>query len=125
MRTTSRWLSDSVFDWEYEIDSWRFNRKSSVHRAYEYWEHARNLLGSAATQFQLADAVANLKRAINQRLKAIETAYSLRSFTLPNRPTGYLEILESVGLVRPALLKYLLDVRNAIEHEDKRPPSVK
>jgi hypothetical protein len=62
---------------------------------------------------------------MNHRLKAIEKAYHLRSFVFPTRPAHYFEILEAVGLVRPALLKYLLDVRNAIEHNDARPPSQK
>lgn len=125
MRPRSRWLDNAVFGWQAECGSWKINHKSSVHRAYEYWEHARQLLESPTSQFQLADAIANLKRAVNHRLKAIERAYSLRSFPLANRPPSYLAILESVGLVRPALLKYLMDVRNAIEHEDKRPPSPK
>lgn len=125
MSRKSRWLSDELFGGETACDSWKINRRSVVVRAYQYWERARELLDSPCSPFALADGIANLKRSMNHRLKAIEQAYCLRGFVFPNRPMRYLEILETVGLVRPALLKYLLDVRNAIEHNDARPPSQK
>ena len=79
------------------------------------------LLAGSPSRFHLADVVANLKRALNHRLKAIEALYHFRNFNLPENPAGYLEILECLGLVRPALLRYLLDVRNVIEQKDARP----
>jgi len=61
------------------------------------------LLAGSPSRFHLADVVANLKRALNHRLKAIEALYHFRNFNLPENPAGYLEILECLGLVRPAI----------------------
>jgi hypothetical protein len=120
-----RWISNEIFDWEAYRSSSTIKSRSSVQRAYEYWQHSASLLDRSPSQFSLADAVANLKRALNHRLKVIESIYRFRSFNLPGRSNNYLDILETLGLVRPALIKYLLDVRNAIEHQDVRPPSLR
>lgn len=48
--------------------------------------------------------------------------YNLKKITFPNKPGGYLELLESYGIVRPLIMRNLLDIRNDIEHHDVNPP---
>jgi len=97
---------------------------SSWLRAYEIWEHARQLIYSPVNEFSLADGITNLKRSMNSRLQLIEEIYMFKKVGYPNQPKGYLEKLETYGLVRPFIMKELLKIRNDIEHNDVEPPKV-
>lgn len=116
------WISKEVFDWSIGPASGSYVDYDSYIRAYEIWEHSHNLIMYPDSSFDLADGIANLKRSINQRLHLIEKVYKLKSISFPDRPKGYLELLESYGVVRPFILKSLLIVRNDIEHNDAKPP---
>lgn len=118
------WLCDSVLDWDAEIQSYGYTDSEDHLRAYKLWEHAEALLTGDANEFNRVDILSNLKRCLNQRLKFIEKVYSLKKITLSNSPKGYLEYLESLGLVRPYMLKQLMLIRNDIEHNDAPPPNV-
>ncbi|BCS55308.1 hypothetical protein [Geobacter sp. SVR] len=45
-------------------------------RAYEILVHAETILDSAANDLHLIDCIANLKRAINSRLKTLNEIYN-------------------------------------------------
>jgi hypothetical protein len=46
----------------------------------------------------------------------------LKAIPIPDKPSGTLELLEYVGLIRPLMLQRLIEIRNAVEHEDASPP---
>jgi len=117
------WICNSIWDWYPEIQSYGFTSVEDRLRAYKLWEHAEALLTEDSSEFSRVDVVSNLKRCLNQRLKFIEYVYSLKKVALKDSPKGYLEYLESLGLVRPYMLKQLMLIRNDIEHNDAPPPS--
>ncbi len=118
-------LSEKVFDWFSYAESHQALDESFKNRAYELFERSEILLERDMTFDARSECILSLKRTINHRLKTIEKIYSLRSIGLPNKPNGYLELLELCGLVRPLFLKKLMKIRNSIEHEDTNPPSYK
>lgn len=95
-----------------------------VMRPYQILTHSESLINKDSSAFNLADALGNLKRALNHRLQLIERLYQLKTLKFVGIPKGYLEILEKYGLARPYLIKKLMEIRNNIEHKDKKPPSV-
>ncbi|EJR0963233.1 TPA: hypothetical protein NJ348_004542 [Vibrio parahaemolyticus] len=117
------WVRNSIWDWYPEMQSYGFTSVEDRIRAYKLWEHAEALLTEESSEFSRVDVVSNLKRCLNQRLKFIEYVYSLKKVALKDSPKGYLEYLESLGLVRPYMLKQLMLIRNDIEHNDAPPPS--
>ena len=123
MVTTNKWISNDVFNLEYETDSSTVLNIVDLKRAYEVWGHARSLIENNESGFHLSDGIANLKRALNQRLQLIEKIYNFKNIDLEGKPKGYLELLEFFGIVRPFLMKQLLTIRNDIEHRDAEPPS--
>lgn len=115
------WLPNSVINWDAK-SQWGTTFESEWNRAYSIWEHASGLVEGASNDFNLADGITNLKRALNQRLKLIEEIYYFKNIEIPNKPKGYLELLGRYGIVRPYLMKMLLNIRNDIEHNDATPP---
>ena len=118
------WLCDSVLDWSATIESYSYTNEADHLRAYDLWNHADLILTGNANEFNRVDVVSNLKRCLNQRLKFIEHVYSLKKIALSDSPKGYLEYLESLGLVRPYMLKQMMIIRNDIEHNDALPPNI-
>jgi hypothetical protein len=84
-------------------------------------EHAVSLIDAEASEFKIADAIMNLKRAINVRLKLLDELYQF-SYVGALKKMGALERLEAVGLAKPFLIKQLFELRNDIEHNDASPP---
>jgi len=119
----NKWISKDVLTFDYKVESTQVTNIDRMNRAYEIWEHSRGLIESNQTDFHLSDGIANLKRSLNQRLQLIEDLYHLKSIKLEDKPKGYLELLEFLGVVRPFLMKQLLAIRNDIEHRDAQPPS--
>ncbi len=99
--------------------------ESALKRAYEIWERASTLVAHAKNDFDLSDVVLTLKRSVNQRLKTIESSYHLKGKVFDGKPKHYLDLLACLGIIRPLLFHKLLKIRNAIEHEDTKPPSRK
>lgn len=118
------WLSKEVFDWYVSYEGGRLIPEGDFVRAYEIWSHAERILLSGSDEFHRVDSILALKRCLNQRLKFIEQIYNLKQIALPNSPRGYLEYLETFNVVRPLMLKKLLEVRNDIEHNDAEPPGI-
>lgn len=118
------WINQEVLDWKVLNEGGSIVGKHMWLRSYEIWEHAKLLIESSGNEFILSDGILNLKRSLNHRLKKIEELYSLKKLDFPNRPKGYLELLEYYGLVRPYLMRLLLEVRNNIEHNDSLPPNI-
>jgi hypothetical protein len=117
----SVWLDSAILDWTPEFLSGTRQDRERVHRPHQILDHAYRLLVDAPTPFELADALSNLKRAVNSRLQHLEEIYRFASM-FP-RSVGALERLEGVGLAKPFLIRALFDLRNDVEHNDAKPPS--
>ncbi|KSU03221.1 hypothetical protein KF282_1892 [Lactococcus lactis subsp. lactis] len=119
------WLSK---DYLYENVEWN-NSGSSIEssiykeRAYEIWNRANILVENNESLFDLTDGITNLKRSINHRLKSIEKIYNFKKIVFLEKPKGYLELLENFNIIKPYLIKIIMEIRNLIEHEDSPPPS--
>lgn len=118
------WLDDTFLHWYPEMQVSSYTNEKDRLRAYQLWKHAELILTGDTNEFNRVDVVSNLKRCLNQRLKFIEHVYSLKKIALSDSPKGYLEYLESLGLVRPYMLKQLMLIRNDIEHNDAPPPNI-
>ena len=117
----SFWLDSAILDWTPEFLSGTRQERERVLRPHQILDHAYRLLADTPSPFELADALSNLKRAVNSRLQHVEEIYHLAS-TFP-KSVGALERLEGVGLAKPFLIRALFDLRNDVEHNDAIPPS--
>lgn len=119
------WLSK---DYLFENTEW-YTAGSTLYslddqqRAYDIWNRANSLVEKNETLFDLTDGITNLKRSINHRLKLIEKMYNFKKINFPEKPKGYLELLETYNIVRPYLIKFVMEIRNLIEHNDSPPPN--
>jgi len=118
------YLSHEILKWDAHISGSSTSDLDDVMRPYQILAHSESLIKKDSTAFNLADALGNLKRALNHRLQLIERQYQLKTLKFDGMPKGYLELLEKYGLARPYLIKKLMEIRNDIEHKDKKPPRV-
>ncbi len=65
-----------------------------------------------------------LRRVVARRVKALKETYQLRELPIGAKPKYDLELLESFGIIRPFMLRRLIEIRNIIEHQDSSPPPV-
>ena len=116
-------LSQAIFQWPYGVDGKTFPPEIDyVSRAQEIWRHAAAKLKSPSSELDRVDCIGTLKRAINHRLKAIQATYHFDQLPTTRPKKQIFEKLQDYGLVRPAIIKELLEVRNGIEHNDAAPP---
>ena len=114
-------LSEDILLWQPEYDGGRKPDASRVERSFQLLAHAQSLVQVGTSELSLADAISNLKRAINVRLQHLEDLYAL-SRRFPKN-VGALERLEAIGLARPFLIRQLFELRNEVEHNDAPPPT--
>lgn len=100
----------------YNNDLWK--------RAHDIWAHAEQILSKPTTEFERTNAIMDLRRAIERRVRLLDERYSFRSIPLKDKPSEILALLEFVGVVRPRMLQKLIDIRNAVEHGDAEPPDL-
>jgi hypothetical protein len=116
-------LSHAIFQWPYGVDGKAFPPEIDyVSRAQEIWRHAAAKLKGTSSELDRVDCIGTLKRAINHRLKAIQATYHFDQLPTTRPKKQIFEKLQDYGLVRPAIIKELLEVRNGIEHNDAAPP---
>ena len=116
------WVNPIIFSWHpfvegsssYKSDGWR--------RSHELWLHAEQILSKSTTDFERADSIMDLRRAVDRRVRLLDKRYSFRRIPIKEKPSDVLGLLEFVGVVRPQMLQKLIDIRNAVEHEDAEPP---
>lgn len=120
-------INGTILDWHYYTDNSSGpsdeGASNIVWRAHEIWRHATSQVSPDSDEFKLSDAISNLKRAVNHRLQALNQAYSFDALPFTNRKQT-LEKLQYYGIIRPAIVKELFEVRNLIEHQDGRPPNI-
>jgi hypothetical protein len=116
-------LSPAVFQWPYDAQDRVFPPEVDyVNKAHDVWRHAQNRLAGESTALDRVDCIGALKRAIDIRLKAIRATYNFEILPSLRAKKQTLEKLQDYGIVRPAILKELIDVRNSLEHEHTEPP---
>ena len=119
------WLSPEVLQWFNYSGSGAEPDVAIRLRAYEIWNHAERVLRHAESDLQLVDVITTLKRAIDHRVRALDEIYSFGSIPIRDKPSEVLSILESLEVVRPLMFRNLLEIRNAVEHQDAPPPDQK
>lgn len=117
------WINPEFLNWYCFSEGGSIVNDVDNMRAYEIWEHALNRLQNNPSEMDRTDAITTLKRCLNQRLQLIEKYYKLRS-NFGSNSKRYLQLLEELSLIRPLLLQGLMEIRNEIEHKDKRPPKL-
>ena len=104
---------------EHSVDEAKF------YRAYEIWDHCKELLESGNSSLIRIDVISNLRRCLNQRLKNIENYYFINSLPFLKNDKRYFDKLSSLNIIRPFMLQQLFEICNDIEHNDAKPPSAK
>lgn len=120
------WVSKEILNWNVLGGGGSTVDRKLYERSYKMWEHSNSLIENATNEFQLSDGIMNLKRCLNHRLQLIESLYKFKSINIEDKQKskGYLELLQNYGIVRPTIMKTLLDIRNGIEHRDENPPNI-
>jgi len=116
-------LSPTIFEWPYDAHECVSPPEVNyVHMAHEVWRHAQKRLVGQPSPFDRVDCIGALKRAIDIRLKAIRATYNFDALPSVRNKKQTLEKLQDYGIVRPAILKELIEVRNSLEHNHSNPP---
>lgn len=115
-------FSPSVLDGIRFLESSNPLDSNAWERAYQIWSHAVELMNSSKDNSYRVDVITTLKRAVDHRLSLLEDIYKFDKIPIQPKPQRRLERLEYWGIIRPSMLKRLIDIRNAIEHEDEIPP---
>ena len=118
------YLTADFLSWYSESEGGSFVESDLLFRAYDIWRHARDRLKADSTDLDRIDAIGALRRSVNHRLKSVRSTYNIDSLPSALGKKQVLERLQEFGIVRSAIIKDLLDVRNLIEHEDSEPPSL-
>jgi hypothetical protein len=70
---------------------------------YRYWKHAEDLLAHPDNEHFRIDCIGNLKRAIDHRLKRLNTLYRFKRIPDLSMPTELLGALGYFGIARPTM----------------------
>ncbi len=109
-------IDESVLNWRPNSDA--SGKLTSVEYLlpYQYHSRAEVLLMEHLPEAR-TDAVSNLKRAIDHRLKTLNEIYCLRRVPGINRKDSLLDILFHLGILKPRLLHEIKRLRNEAEHQ--------
>jgi len=117
------WLSPEILDWEpWCCSSSNIEENSGPSRALQHWIHAYEILEQYSDEMHLIDAIATLKRSVDHRSRVLNRAYSFKKIPYMDKRKKILDQLETLGAVRPLMLRQLKDLRNKIEYQDATPP---
>jgi hypothetical protein len=118
------WIDPAWLSWESYWDTKDPVPNDGTIRLYEIHQHACDRLASDPSEFDRIDAIMTLRRVIARRVKALKETYQLRELPIGAKPKYDLELLESFGIIRPFMLRRLIEIRNIVEHQDSSPPPV-
>jgi hypothetical protein len=118
-----RWLSPIILDWPARPTGSHGFTEDRRLRSYEVLAHAESLLSQPTSELTRVDVITAIRRSIDRRLTILKDTYSLKNLPSRPKPSDTLLILESLGIIRSQMLQKLIDIRNAVEHEDANPPS--
>lgn len=118
------WVSPEILNWFSRNAGSYYNTEDECRKAYEIWKHAENILLNQNNKLHLIDAVCALKRAMSHRLGILNNLYHFNNIPLPQKPKRIIEQLAFLGIIRPLMLKKLIDIRNLVEHANADPPDI-
>ena len=120
------WISQEIFQWHPLSGGGSICNEPDtlLRRPYRMLRHAENKLKPSATELDLIDSITTLKRAAYERKDALIKQYELKRIPISGLPHDHLERLAFLEIIRPVVLKTLVDIRNYIEHEKARPPDL-
>jgi hypothetical protein len=118
------WLRPEFLDWDASPESSSVNDRIDYMRAHELLLHAERRLNLVTSREDRADVIAILRRVLNHRLQKLKGIY-LENVPISKKASGTIEQLALLGVVKPLMLHKLLQIRNAIEYQDSKPPSLK
>ena len=116
-------LSLDVLSWDATRESSSIAEDPDWKKPYQYWKHADHLLTHDGGEHYRIDCIANLKRAVDHRLKRLNSLYRFKKIADPKKPNELLEMLGHFGVARPAMLLEISALRNLLEHQHKAPSS--
>jgi hypothetical protein len=119
---TPVWIDPSWLSWEAWGARTSFIPNGADRREYEIHQHACDRLASNPNEFDRVDAITTLRRVVGRRVKGLKEIYQLRDLPTGTRSMKDLELLECFGIIRPLMLKQLIDIRDIVEHQDSNPP---
>lgn len=120
-----RWLHPAWLSWRVDSDKINVGPVAPSARELALLDHVEFLLASGdPTRDVRADAITNLRKCLDLRVRGICEDYRLSEVPIRDKPSGRLELLEYFGLVKPLMAQRLVDLRNAVEHEDEEPPEL-
>ncbi|WP_156480525.1 hypothetical protein [Aquipseudomonas alcaligenes] len=117
-------LSAEILSWKASTSSGTYSLQDGWDTPYKYFNLAENIIKTHSDPFQLIDAISNLKRSIDHRLKKISSDYSLKKLNHFGAPSDTLSKLEDLQIARPAMLTTIHSIRNQIEHGFREPPQL-
>ncbi len=94
----------------------------SIEKGYSIIEHAYDTINND-NDLYLADAISNLRKAVNYRITDIFENLGINKLIMPLGKDKKLEKLELLGIVKPLLINKLLTIRNGIEYRGANPPN--
>ena len=117
------WLDPKVLAWNLSVEVSKVHSDRAWKRPYEIWSHAENKLEEVGTELDRVDSIMNLRRCVDQRIRAINDIYDLKKIPISEKPKDILELLQYLGIMRAIMVQKLIDIRNSVEHEGAIPPS--
>ena len=116
------WIDPSWLLWEEYVEGATDFSNDAANRPYEIHQHACDRLANNPNEFDRVDAIMSLRRAVSRRVQMLKDIYQLDELPIDPKPKGDLELLSHFGIVRPFMLRRLIDIRNIVEHQDTSPP---
>lgn len=117
------WISFEVLEWRADKECSTCYDNQKWERAYEHWSHAEQILMKPTKDLDLVDAITTLKRAIDYRLRHLNEYYSFKNIPSESKSSDLFSLLSYFEIIRPVMLKRLIEIRNEVEHQDTLPPN--
>lgn len=112
-----------IKDEDFSYASSSFQECLSIEKGYSIIDHAYDAINNNDDDLYLADAISNLRKAVNYRITDIFNNLGINNLIMPLGKDKKLEKLEFLGIVKPLLINKLLTIRNGIEYEGANPPN--
>lgn len=123
------WLSPVILNWNRDPLYPKTSSDEDLFKPYKLLQQAKKRIdevddkdGANEETFALGEAVSHLRGAIEHRQKQIIEKFNLQKLSIEGWPKGKdYDKLSELGIMRPALVKKLIDLRNSVIHEQKFP----
>ncbi len=118
------WINNEFIKRGIFVESFSDSSAELIQRAYELWNHAKDILESHSTKDFLSDAISNLNKVIGLRIKLLNDIYHFNQSPFKTRDKKIYNQLGEFEILRPKLINEITTFRNKIEHHDETPPTL-